>query len=86
MEERRERERDRDYMSTGGGQRRDALRQMGCVGVSAWCSARLPWQQAQMTPLGAAVTRASDITLRGTGVCGAVCVEHQTGYVLRLTV
>lgn len=53
-----------------GGERaeEDALRQMGCVGVSARCSAGLPWQQAQKDSLESRCDE-SDITLRGTGVC-----------------
>lgn len=46
----------------------DVLRQMGSVGVSTMCSARLPWQQAQNDSLENRCDE-SHITLWGTGVC-----------------
>lgn len=46
----------------------DVLRQMGSVGASTLCSARLPWQQAQNDSLESRCDE-SNITLRDTGVC-----------------
>lgn len=51
-----------------GKERGDVLRQMGSVGVSTMCSARLPWQQAQNGSLESRCDK-SNITLGGTGVC-----------------